>query len=463
MIAAIFGACVTIQCVGAAYAANERGPNSRSLHGLLSGVLASFVVGAIFLVTAPTRVAGEFHRRYFVAFPIVLGVGVGLGYIRIGETYLSLLSMAFIAIVIGYVACLLCLNLPFYVSIEHKQLDRSLGPPVMVIGMLAFLWVSLYAEVSRLLDHFLVGTLLPLGAWLTRVAALFLMCRSCHFKYFMPKALFLIAVGRSDSEEEGAPAPLLGDLEMVYGYLTVLFALMIGCGSYAAMLVEVMHDPKSTGWITGMAISLVLEIMDRTSMTQRLQLRAAAYFKLQRAARLVRISAIKVAYYRSQFSTEFAAPIMVLSIGCLRALTLWDLRAVVWLDVNPTVVWIVISHFLSEMLVVELTVWVSHYTRMAQFVFVTADLPPHHPLGNVQLRAFDIKGYAFVSLVGCTYLYATFLCFLGPGFVTGAARDFDKANIGAWVRVLHPESPWLNSTNRSSTNYTNLAAAALSS
>jgi hypothetical protein len=72
------------------------------------------------------------------------GVGVGLGYIRIGETYLSLLSMAFIATVIGYVACLLCLNLPLYVSIEHKQLDRSLGPPVMVIAMLAFLWVSLY-------------------------------------------------------------------------------------------------------------------------------------------------------------------------------------------------------------------------------------------------------------------------------------------------------------------------------
>ena len=110
MIVAIFGACVTIQCVGAAYAANERGPNSRSLHGLLSGVLASFVVGVIFLVTAPTRVAGEFHRRYFVAFPITIGVGVGLGSIRIGDTHLSLLAMTVVAIVIGYVACLLCLT-----------------------------------------------------------------------------------------------------------------------------------------------------------------------------------------------------------------------------------------------------------------------------------------------------------------------------------------------------------------
>ena len=113
-----------------------------------------------------------------------------------------------------------------------------------------------------------------------------------------------------------------------------------------------------------------------------------------------------------------------------------------------------------KLLVVELTVWVSHYKRIANFVFVTADLPPHHPLGNVELRAFDMKGYAFVSFVGCTVLYATFVCFLGPAFVTGAAREFDKESIGTWVRVRHPESAWPNFTNRSSTNYTNLTAAA---
>jgi hypothetical protein len=458
MIVAIFGACTMLQLVGAAYAANERGLNTRALHGLLGGILATCIVGAIFLVTAPTRVTGEFHRRYFLAIPVIIGIGTGLGFIRTGESHLSLLSIGIAAIAIGYVACLLCLNLPFYVSIEHKQLDRSLGPPIMIIGLLFFLWVALYAEVSRRESHFLVGVLLPLGAWITRVAALLLLSRSCHFKYFMPKALFLIAVEQPDSEADGVPAPLLGDLEMVYGYLVVLFALMIGCGSYASMLVSVMDNPNSTGWITGMAASVVLEIADRTSITQRLQLRATAHFKLERAARLVRLGAMKALFYQSQFSTQFAAPIMLLSIGCVRAVTLWDIRAVVWLDVNPTVVWVALAHFLSEMLVVELTVRVAQYKRFTKFVFVTADLPPHHPLGNIELRAFDMKGYAFVSLVGCTILYAIFLCFLGPAFVTGTARDYDPHNLGSWVRSVSPESRWFNFTNRTS-NYTNITAA----
>ena len=69
-----------------------------------------------------------------------------------------------------------------------------------------------------------------------------------------------------------------------------------------------------------------------------------------------------------------------------------------------------------------------------------------------------MKGYAFVSLVGCTILYAIFLCFLGPAFVTGTARDYDPHNLGSWVRSVSPESRWFNFTNRTS-NYTNITAA----
>ena len=55
----------------------------------------------------------------------------------------------------------------------------------------------------------------------------------------------------------------------IYGYLVVLFALLIGCGSYASMLVEVLNNPNSTAWVTGIATGLVAEIADRTSITQR--------------------------------------------------------------------------------------------------------------------------------------------------------------------------------------------------
>jgi hypothetical protein len=450
MIASIFGACVTIQLVGAAtaYTTNEKWPDSRALHGLFGGILAAFIIGGIFLVLAPTLVIGQFHRRYYLSFPIPVGIGVGLGFIRTGEAYLSLLSIATIAIVISFVACIFCLNFPLYVSVEHQQLDGSLGPPIMIVGLLFFLWTALYVEVSRLSSSFLVGVLLPLGAWIARVAALFLLSRSCHFKYFLPKALFIqsTAVELSDSEADGMPPPLLGDVVVVYGYLVAMFALIIGCGSYASMLVQVMNDPNSTAWVTGIVASLILEIMDRTSVSQRLQLRAAACFKLEQAAPLIRLSALKMLYYRSQFCTKFAAPIMTLSIGCLRALMLWEIRAVVWLDVNATVVWVIVTHFLTEMLAVEFTVWMAESKRITRFEFVTGDLPPHHPLGNIVLRAFDLKGYGFVSFVGCTILYATFLIYLGPAFVTGASGGYDKSNLGSWVTIA--ASFWLNYTNR---------------
>ena len=138
---------------------------------------------------------------------------------------------------------------------------------------------------------------------------------------------------------------------------------------------------------------------------------------------------------------------MALSLGCMRALLLWDIRAVVWLDVNPTVVWVMVSHFLSEIFVVEFTVWMAEYKRFTHFEFVTGDLPPHHPLGNFALRALDMKGYIFVSIVGCTFLYGIFLCFLGPGFVTGVAHDYDKTNLGSWVYGPELVSSPLNLTN----------------
>ena len=62
----------------------------------------------------------------------------------------------------------------------------------------------------------------------------------------------------------------------IYGYLVVLFALLIGCGSYASMLVEVLNNPNSTAWVTGIATGLVAEITDRTSITQRC-LRSAVF------------------------------------------------------------------------------------------------------------------------------------------------------------------------------------------
>jgi hypothetical protein len=205
-----------------------------------------------------------------LSVPTLIGIGIGVSFIRSGSRPLSLLTISFIACVLGYIVCIVALNVKFYASSEHKQLDRSFGPPLIIVAWMFFLWTALYVQVNRMSSHWLIGILLPIGAWITRVIALLFLSRSCHFQYYVPKAASIEAVANAElSNSEAPPPPLLGDVEAIYGYVLVLFALLIGCGSYASMLVEVLNNPESSAWVTGIATGAFLEVMDRTSITQR--------------------------------------------------------------------------------------------------------------------------------------------------------------------------------------------------
>jgi hypothetical protein len=194
----------------------------------------------------------------------------------------------------------------------------------------------------------------------------------------------------------------------------------------------------------GLAVSFVTEFIDRTSVTQRIQLRLAAHFELEKVARLVRITALKALFSKSQLCTEFAAPIMVACIGALRAVTFSDARAIVWLDVNPTVVLVIVSHFASEAML-EAMIWLA-YKKFTRFAFV--DIAPGHPLGNLGLRNFPMQGYVFVSSVGCACIYWVFLMFLGTEFVTGIGREYNPHS-SSWLLAGPYSLNVTNVTNRS--------------
>ena len=194
-----------------------------------------------------------------------------------------------------------------------------------------------------------------------------------------------------------------------------------------------MQNPESTAWIMGLALSFVVELIDRTSLTQRVQLRAVAHFKLETATRLVQITALEMVFYKAQLCTEFAAPIMALCIGVLRAVTFSD-----------AVVIVIGSHFASEVLL-EAVIWLAAHKKLANFVFV--DMAPQHPLGNLGLRAFHFQGYAFVGSFGCACLYIAFLLFLGPKFVTGVDRDYTTQN--SWLLAASSSLNVTNVTNHS--------------
>ena len=228
--------------------------------------------------------------------------------------------------------------------------------------------------------------------------------------------------------------PILGDQEVVYGCVGSWFALAMSAVPFAAMLIEVMMTPSSRSWLLSLATSTVLSFATRTGLSQHVQLRilAIVFPSHPQLARLAAYDAVYVAYVTSLGS--WSALIVCLSIGGLRAVTFSDARAIVWLDVNETVPYVILGEVCGQ-LICTTAAWLGH--RRGLIKRTMSSFAAGHPLGNVDFRTMDAKGYAFVYGVGCAFVYAIFMTFLGSGFVTGQRKVFDKTTIDVWVlRVL---------------------------
>ena len=201
-----------------------------------------------------------------------------------------------------------------------------------------------------------------------------------------------------------------------------------------------MLAPDSTSWVTSLAVSALLEVLTRTGTTQRIELcvasRLAARFGIEWPTRFAQTSAIKLAYLHSLGGTGYVAPTMALCIGCLRAVTFGDPGAIVWLDVSPTVRWVLLAQFVFASLA-DAAVWavekkgLQHFELAERFV-------AGHPLRNTAFRDFDLKGYVVSFAFGGAFMYAAFVAFLGPAFVTGMCRNFAPNATRVWVApVMH--------------------------
>jgi hypothetical protein len=143
---------------------------------------------------------------------------------------------------------------------------------------------------------------------------------------------------------------LMGDItsiEALLGYVAAFFAQVIGNTPAVSTIVEVMFNPDSTTWIVSLAFSSVLETISRTGISQRIELRSAAplnaRFGVEWPIRMTEVSALKLVYLHSLGGTGYVTPITALSIGCFRAATFSEPRAIIWLDVSPTVKWVVLN------------------------------------------------------------------------------------------------------------------------
>jgi hypothetical protein len=122
---------------------------------------------------------------------------------------------------------------------------------------------------------------------------------------------------------------------------------------------------------------------------------------------------------------------MAVCIGCVRAATFGDPAAIVWLDVSPTV-WKVLSAQLASQIVSDAAVRAMQKLGLQQFE-LSSHFAAGHPLSNTSFRAFGLQGYAVVFGLGGMFIYAVYVAFLGPAFVTGMCRLLAPNATQVWV------------------------------
>jgi hypothetical protein len=399
------------------------------------GIWGTFHVVTSALVFAPVLVLGGFHPRFLLSLPIALSVGVCVAFMPINGSTAGILSVALLNDGLGFVATVLLLNVPFFATVEHKALDQSFGPPTVAIGFLFFGLITAYIMLTERYSNPLVGLLLPLGSATTRTLALCSLVRSCHKFYWEPKQAFLEQLPASAQSPAEILPPLLGDVEALFGYLTVFFALSIGNVASVATIVEVMLSPASKAWMLSLAASSLLSIATRTGVQQRVELwiaaRLAARQGIQWPMRIAQTNALKLAYLHSLGGASYITPMMAVTIGRLRAITFGDPAAIVWLDVSQTV-WRVLAAQLASGALADAIVRAVRKKELLHFE-LSARFLPGHPLCNTAFRDFDVKGYAVAFGMGGMFIYAVFVAFLGPTFLTGMCRDFAPNATQVWV------------------------------
>jgi hypothetical protein len=297
--------------------------------------------------------------------------------------------------------------------------------------------ITAYVTLTQLYSSPLVGLLLPTGSAVYRQLAIVALGHSFHTFYFEPKHAFLTQLSLSAQSQADVVPPLLGDVEAVYGPTVAFFALIVGNAASVATIVEALLAPTSMAWVVSLVVSLLLEVLTRTGIQQRFELWVAAKltatYEIQWPMRLALMSALKLVYLHSLGGTGYVAPVMAVCIGCVRAATFGDPAAIFWLDVSPTV-WRVLLAQLASQIFADAAVMATKKMGRQRFK-LSAHFAAGHPLSNAAFRDFGLEGYAVpvVFGLGGSFIYAVYVAFLGPDFVTGMCRDFTPNATRVWV------------------------------
>ena len=431
--------CALLQLmVSAPYAANQWAANgSPAIRGLILGSFAYFGVGPMILVVETTLVSGGFRRRYLFSLPITLSIAVCVSVIPVDGSTLGVIPIFLLTLVLSFITCALLLSAAFFATDEHKALHQSVAP-LFVCVVLFFGLVTAYVTLAQLFSSPLIGVLLPIGSIAIRNVAVFALVRSCHTFYYEPKQQFLSQLPPSEHGQVPAVVPpLLGDIEAAYGHICATFALIIDNAALVATLVGAMVAPDSAGWGLSLGASALLEVLTRTGVMHRFELRIAAEiaarYAIQWPLRAAHTDAMELLYLNSLGGTGYVAPTMALCIGCLRAVTFGNPQAILWLDVSQTVWRVILAQFAFGVSA-NVIVWAVAMRGLRQHFELSTRFASGHPLRSTAFRDFDLKGYTFVFGCGGLFIFGVFVAFLGPEFVTGTCQNFAPNATSVWVQ-----------------------------
>ena len=510
------GSLLIITVYVAPSAANEFFIKSPFLRGLLSSFLILFPIGSAFLINAPTLVCGKiFDKRFVGCVPITVAVVLALSYIPAGGNDLSLgiAPICLIGTILGFAGCIVILNLPIFLSNEHKALDQSCGPPFTFCVVMFFVSIIGYLEAIQRFSSPLVGLLLPLLCATFEWSTLALLEKSYVQFYLAPKANFLhklhefaqsncyvdldpqleptvvppeptgvaaeptgvppdptgvppvpdptgvpldpngvppdpIGVPPDPTEAPLRPTPSIrGDQESVFGNLIATTAVLVECLPVVVTLLEVSRQPSSRSWIVGLSLTLVVDILKHTAVWH-----TVLVYLLSPSGKqgLVMLSAIHVAYIRAQRGACMVAVSLVVAVGSFRAFVFDDLRAVIWLDIHPSVALALGAVVVKEIGEGCILMWIDHKDFRLTFPISSKycvalecqglELASAHPLGDTSHREFPRStSYIFVISMSLCITLVALLTFLGPAFILGICKNVAAPGHDVW------RTGWLSS------------------
>ena len=87
---------------------------------------------------------------------------------------------------------------------------------------------------------------------------------------------------------------------------------------------------------------------------------------------------------------------------------------------------------LASQVVTDAAVLATQMLGLQQFE-LSVHFAAGHPLSNTAFRDFGLQWYVVVFGMGGCFIYAVYVAFLGPAFVTGVCRIFAPNATQVWV------------------------------